>query len=74
MILPKLFRRLAEYLTDAAGSVSLAGFPAFLEAHGDDRLYTVPRGQSVGLDSLVVIKRRTLRLTLPPEDLVFLET
>jgi endonuclease YncB( thermonuclease family) len=74
VILPKLFRRLAEYLTDTHGSVSLAGFPSFLASHDDDTLYTVPVGQSTTLDSLVEIKNRTLRLTLPPEQLVFLES
>jgi hypothetical protein len=39
VILPKLFRRLAEYLTlDGTGKVSLARFPAFLAAH-DGRLF-----------------------------------
>ena len=42
VILPKLFPRLAEYLSlEDSGKVSLAGFPAFLAAH-NDRLFTVP--------------------------------
>jgi hypothetical protein len=73
VILPKLFRRLAEYLTlDETGNVSLTGFPAFLAAH-DDRLFTVPAGQATALDSLVTRKGQTLTLSLPPEQIVFLE-
>ncbi|SIR82005.1 thermonuclease family protein [Williamsia sterculiae] len=73
VILPKLFRRLAEYLTDADGSVALSGFSAFLGAHDDDKLYTVPAGHSTSLDTLVTVKNRTVTLTLPPEQIVFLE-
>ncbi len=72
VILPKLFRRLAEYLTlDEPKSVSLAGFAAFLTA--DDRLFTVPAGQATALETLVLRKGQTLRLALPPEQIVFQE-
>jgi endonuclease YncB( thermonuclease family) len=73
VILPKLFRRLAEYLTlDEPKNVSLAGFPAFLKA-GDDRLFTVPAGQATELDTLVERKGQTVKLALPPEQIVFQE-
>src|SRR4051794_1791624 len=73
VILPKLFRRLAEYLSlDETGKVNLAGFPAFLAAH-DDRLFTVPAGQATSLDTLVTGRGQTLTLTLPPEQIVFVE-
>lgn len=72
VILPKLFRRLAEYLTDADG-VDLSGFKKFVAAHDDDRLYTVPRGQATGLDTLLKTTKQKLTLTLPPEQLVFQE-
>jgi len=73
VILPKLFRRLAEYLTlDEPSKVSLAKFPAFLQA-SDDRLFTVPVGQATRLDTLVERKGQRLRLTLPPEQIVFQE-
>lgn len=74
VILPKLFRRLVEYLSlDETGKVSLAGFPAFLAAH-NDVLFTVPAGQATALDTLVTRKGQTLTLTLPPEQIVFLES
>lgn len=73
MILPKLFRRLAEYLSlDETGGVDLAGFGAFLSAHGD-RLFTVPAGQATSLDTLVARRGQQLRLLLPPEQIVFIE-
>jgi endonuclease YncB( thermonuclease family) len=73
VILPKLFRRLAEYLSlDETGKVSLAGFPAFLAAH-DDRLFTVPAGQATSLDTLVTRRGQTLTFTTPPEQIVFVE-
>jgi endonuclease YncB( thermonuclease family) len=73
VIMPKLFRRLAEYLTlDGTGRVSLVRFPAFLAAH-DDRLFTVPAGQATSFDTLVVRRGQTLHLSLPPEQMVFQE-
>ena len=73
VILPKLFRRLADYLTlDEPKKVSLAGFPAFLQAK-HDQLFTVPAGQATELDTLVQRKGQTLKLTLPPEQIVFQE-
>jgi hypothetical protein len=73
VILPKLFRRLAEFLSlDETGSASLAGFRAFLAQH-DDRLYTVPAGQSTGFDTLVHVRGRHVRLTVAPEHIVFIE-
>jgi endonuclease YncB( thermonuclease family) len=72
-ILPKLFRRLAEYLVlDDSGGVNLDGFRAFLEAKAD-RLFTVPAGQATHFDTLIEQDGQTLRLTLPPEQLVFIE-
>ncbi|MFL6162320.1 MAG: thermonuclease family protein [Jatrophihabitantaceae bacterium] len=73
VILPKLFRRLAEYLTlDEPTTVSLAGFKAFLQA-GADELFTVPDGQATHLDTLIERKGQTLRLTVPPERIIFQE-
>jgi endonuclease YncB( thermonuclease family) len=73
VLLPKLFRRLAEYLTlDEPDSVDLAGFAAFLAAK-DDRLFTVPAGQATGFDTLVHVEGQTVTLTLPPEQIVFVE-
>jgi endonuclease YncB( thermonuclease family) len=73
VILPKIFRRLADYLTlDEPTSVDLAGFLEFLAAKGD-RLFTVPAGQATELDTLIRVDKQTVTLTLPPEQIVFLE-
>jgi endonuclease YncB( thermonuclease family) len=73
VVLPKLFRRLAEFLSlDETGSASLRGFRAFLAQH-DDRLFTVPAGQVTGLDTLVRVRGRRVRLTVPPQRIVFSE-
>jgi hypothetical protein len=75
VILPKIFRRLAEYLTDATdAAIDLSGFSAFLSSHGDDKLFTVPRGQATNLATLVKISRNKLTLQLPPEQIVFQES
>jgi hypothetical protein len=73
VIVPKLFRRLAEYLSlDEAGTVNLAGFPAFLAVQ-NDRLFTVTAGQATSLNTLVARRGPTLQLTTPPEQIVFRE-
>jgi hypothetical protein len=72
VILPKLFRRLAEYLQLNDGDPSLAGFNAFL-AQQDDRLWIVPTGHKTGFDTVVAVDGQTVRLTRPPEELVFEE-
>jgi endonuclease YncB( thermonuclease family) len=73
VILPKLFRRLADYLTlDEPDSVDLGGFPAFLEAK-NDRLFTVPDGHATSLDTLTKVQDQTVTLTVPPEQIVFIE-
>jgi endonuclease YncB( thermonuclease family) len=73
ILLPKLFRRLAEYLSlDESGEVHLDGFDAFLEQH-DDRLFTVPDGHATSFDTLIDVRHNHIKLTVPPERLVFLE-
>ena len=73
VILPKLFRRLAEYLAlDDTGGASLTGFSAFLAAH-DDRLFTVPDGHATSLGTLVAVTGQRVQLTVRPEQIVFEE-
>jgi len=72
VILPKLFRRLVDYLALGAGSVSLSGFLDFLAAR-DDRVIVLSEGHVTGFDSVVEVRDETVRLTHPPEDLVFVE-
>ena len=72
VILPKLFRRLAEYLHLGDGDPSLAGFGEFL-AQQDDRVWVVPTGEKTGFDTVVAVDGQTVKLTRLPEELVFEE-
>ena len=73
VILPKLFRRLVDYLSlDESGGVALSGFPAYLDSR-DDRLFTVPDGHATEFSTLIEVKRQTVRLTVPPDRIVFRE-
>ena len=73
VILPKLFRRLADFLTlDETGGASLTGFAHFLDLR-DDRLFTVPDGHATELATLVDVRRQTVHLTVEPERIVFIE-
>jgi hypothetical protein len=72
VILPKLFRRLADYLHLNGDDPSLAGFEDYL-AQRDDRLFVLSTGHRTGFDFVVRVEGQTVRLTVPPEDLVFEE-
>jgi sugar/nucleoside kinase (ribokinase family) len=72
VILPKLFRRLVDYLALGAGDVSLAGFLAFL-ASRDDRLFVISESHATGLDNITRVDGQTVRLLHPPDDLIFIE-
>ncbi|WBO68813.1 hypothetical protein [Streptomyces camelliae] len=70
VILPRLFRRLVDYLR--LGDTSLAGFPAFL-AQKQDRFFILSTGHSTTrVDYIVKITNgHTIRMTHPAGDLVF---
>lgn len=72
IILPKLFRRLAEYFALSAGSTSLDGFVAFLASH-NDRLYVISDAHPTGFDTIVTVDGHTVRLTKDIDDLIFIE-
>jgi hypothetical protein len=72
VILPKLFRRLIDYLALGAGDISLAGFLAFL-ATRDDRLFVISQAHATGLDNITQVDGQTVRLLHPPDDLIFIE-
>lgn len=73
VILPKLFRRLVDYLDlDESGGVSLGGFAHFLDTR-NDRLFTVPDGHSTELATLVTVADQHVQLSTPPENIVFIE-
>lgn len=70
--MPKLFRNLIDYLAHHDGSVSLTGFLKYLEARVD-RVINLRNGQFTGLDNVITVKGQTLTLTVPPEQIVFIE-
>jgi endonuclease YncB( thermonuclease family) len=72
VILPKLFRRLAEYFALSSGSASLDGFAAFMSSH-NDRLYVISEAHSTGFDNVVSVEGQTVRLDKDITDLVFVE-
>lgn len=72
VILPKVFRRLIDYLALGGGDTRLDGFREFL-AMRQDRLFVLPEAHATGLDTIVEVTGQTVRLTHPPEDLIFLE-
>jgi hypothetical protein len=69
VIVPKLFRRLVDYLR--LGDPSLAGFPAFLDQAAKS-FFILSTGQSTtGLDAVVGVTGDTVRMTHRIEELVF---
>src|SRR2546430_4348667 len=73
VILPKIFRRLIDYLgLDETGGASLAGFAHYLDTR-DDRLFTVPDGHSTEFATLATVTGQHLALTRDPEDIIFIE-
>jgi endonuclease YncB( thermonuclease family) len=70
VILPKLFRRLVDYLQLNGDDPSLAGFSAYLTAR-DDRLYVIPTAEKTGLDAVVAVDGQTVKLLHRSEELIF---
>jgi endonuclease YncB( thermonuclease family) len=69
VIVPKLFRRLVDYLH--LGDTSMAGFPAFLD-QAADKFFILSTGHSTtGLDAVVEVDGDKVKMTRPIEDLVF---
>ncbi|MBW4698592.1 MAG: thermonuclease family protein [Aphanocapsa lilacina HA4352-LM1] len=72
VILPKLFRRLLDYLELNDGDPSLAGFKIYLESRTDE-VTILSAGHFTHLDTVVEVDGQRLKLLVPPEDLVFRE-
>lgn len=72
ILLPKLFRRLVDYLDLNANDPALDGFLAYLAQRGDP-VFILPTGHYTNFDFVVRVDGQTVRLTTEPEDLVFQE-
>ncbi|MBO2445665.1 hypothetical protein J4573_01035 [Actinomadura barringtoniae] len=72
VLLPKLFRRLAEYFATAPGDPSLGHFKAFLSTL-NDRLYVISEGRATGFDTVIDVNGDTVKLTKAVTDLIFVE-
>jgi endonuclease YncB( thermonuclease family) len=72
VLLPKLFRRLVDYLAINDRDVSLDGFPAYLEQR-QDAVFILSTGTYTGFDFVVSVRGQVVKLTTEPEDLVFQE-
>lgn len=69
VILPKLFRRIISFMGDGG---SIVGFKNFLSDHPDPVL-ELPSGHFTHLDTFVEVTGNAVRLTVEPENLVFVE-
>jgi hypothetical protein len=70
VILPKLFRRLVEYLE--GGGTSVGGFKNWLEARKESVL-VISTAHFTHFDTLIEIEAGRVKLLEPPENLVFVE-
>ena len=69
VILPKLFRRLVSFMGDGGG---VQGFKDFLEANPDP-VMNLKTGHFTNLDTFVEVVGEKVKLTVEPENLVFIE-
>jgi hypothetical protein len=67
VIIPKLFRRLADYL-EAGGPVS--GFKAFLEGM-EEEVLVISTAHTTHYDTVVDVTGNVVKMTEPPENLIF---
>ncbi|MFH7598130.1 nuclease [Streptomyces racemochromogenes] len=74
VILPKLFRRLKDYLDLNPSNASLACFRAYLAGASDDQYYLQGKPKVYrGMHHIVEVDGDTVRMTHGPEEIVFVE-
>ncbi|MFD0358674.1 nuclease [Streptomyces sp. NPDC127110] len=74
VILPKLFRRLKDYLDLTPGNPSLACFRAYLAGAWEDRFYIQGEpGVFNGMHHIVEVNGQTVNMTHSPMEVVFVE-
>lgn len=67
VLLPKLFRRLAEHL-EGGGSVS--GFKQFL-ASKEEGIFIIPTAHATHFDTVIEVAGLIVSMTIPPESVIF---
>lgn len=67
VVIPKLFRRLTEYL---AGGGGMGGFKQFLESK-EEGIIIISTGHATHFDTVIEVDGITVRMTVPPEDIMF---
>jgi hypothetical protein len=68
VILPKLFRRLVEFMR---GGGSVAGFKEFMEKKAEP-ITLISTAHFTHFDTIIDVRRTTVKVTQPPENIVFL--
>ncbi|MDD7926973.1 thermonuclease family protein [Actinomycetospora chibensis] len=72
LVLPKLFRRLVDYLAVNDGNPDLSGFLAYVDTHGG-RVIRTDTTAVTGFDNVLHVHGQTVKLVLHPSELIFLE-
>ena len=72
VIMPKLFRRLVEYIALNEGDIDMSGFITYLDAK-NDRLTIIDGAQPKGYKDIVNVQGQVVRMTERPEDIYFME-
>ena len=72
-IFPKLWRRLRDYIRDRYFSEEADTLDAFIDylRLQEERVHIVSQSRSTTLDEIVIVEGNTVRMELPPKDLVF---
>ncbi|MEV6210230.1 hypothetical protein [Kitasatospora sp. NPDC051914] len=71
VIVPKLFRRVVDYLRLSSADPSLDGLEGYLAREADEYFILSTGHPTTGLDFVVDVVNGTVRMTYPIEDLVF---
>lgn len=67
VILPKLFRRLTEFLQGGGG---VGGFKQFLD-NMEEEIFIISTGHVTHFDTVIEVDGITVRMLVPPEDIIF---
>ncbi|PVZ08186.1 hypothetical protein C8D89_10969 [Actinomycetospora cinnamomea] len=72
LVLPKLFRRLADYLAVNDGDPDFSGFLPHMDTHGG-RVIRTDTSAVTGFGNVLHVDGQTVKLVLNPSELIFLK-